>query len=107
MTTTDPSTGPKKRPEPPTMTASSIISDTERWNCPGSMKLTSAARYTPPMPAHAAPIAKASNVYAVMLTPVLSARIGLSRSAAKARPQGERSSHHSTSARMITDANAK
>ena len=24
--------------------ASSIISETERWNCPGSMKLTSAAR---------------------------------------------------------------
>ena len=29
-----------------------------------------------------------------MLTPRLSARIGLSRSAAKARPHGERSSHH-------------
>ena len=31
-----------------------------------------------------------------MLTPRLSARIGLSRSAAKARPHGERSSHHSS-----------
>ena len=36
--------GPKKRPEPPTITASSIISDTEKWNGPGSMNLTSAAR---------------------------------------------------------------
>src|SRR5262249_4850367 len=72
MTTMVPSTGPKNRPEPPTITASSIISETERWNCPGSMKFTSAARYTPPMPAQAAPIANASSVYAVMLTPVLS-----------------------------------
>ena len=32
----------------------------------------------------------------VMLTPRLSARIGLSRSAVKALPQGERSSHHSS-----------
>src|SRR5215472_1527967 len=62
ITTTVPSTGPKKRPEPPTITASSIISETERWNCPGSMKFTSAARYTPPMPAQAAPIANASSV---------------------------------------------
>ena len=55
------------------------------------------------MPAHAAPIAKASNVYAVMFTPVLSARIGLSRKAAKARPHGERRIHHSTPASRITD----
>src|SRR5262249_22619910 len=43
-TTTVPSTGPKKRPEPPTMTASSIVSDAEKWNGPGSTNWTSAAR---------------------------------------------------------------
>src|SRR5690348_16598524 len=43
-TMTEPRTGPKNLPEPPTITASSIISETDRWNCPGSMKLTSAAR---------------------------------------------------------------
>ena len=44
------------------MTASSIMSDAEKWNGAGSMNCTSAAKYTPPMPAHAAPIAKASSV---------------------------------------------
>src|SRR5262249_21662080 len=43
-TTTVPSTGPKKRPEPPTMIASSIVSDAEKWNGPGSTNCTSAAR---------------------------------------------------------------
>ena len=38
-----------------------------------------------------------------MLTPRLSARIGLSRSAANARPHGERSSHHSSAASTIVD----
>ena len=30
-----PTTGPKKRPDPPTITASSIISDAEKWNGAG------------------------------------------------------------------------
>ena len=38
-----PTTGPKKRPEPPTITASSIMSDVEKWNGPGSMNSTSDA----------------------------------------------------------------
>ena len=38
-----PMTGPKNLPEPPTMTASSIISDVEKWNGPGSMNSTSDA----------------------------------------------------------------
>ena len=38
-----PSTGPKKRPEPPTITASSIMSDVEKWNGAGSMNSTSDA----------------------------------------------------------------
>ena len=38
-----PTTGPMKRPEPPTMTASSIMSDVEKWNGPGSMNSTSEA----------------------------------------------------------------
>ena len=58
------------------------------------------------MPAHAAPIANASSVYAVMLTPRLSARIGLSRSAANARPHGERNSHHSSAASTISETNS-
>src|SRR6185437_16701626 len=87
--TTVPRMGPKNRPEPPTITASSIISEAEKWNGAGSTYWTSAAKNTPAMPAQAAPIANASSVYAVMLTPRLSARIGLSRSAANARPHGE------------------
>src|SRR5207237_546524 len=43
MMMTVPITGPKKRPEPPTMTASSIVSDVEKWNGPGSMNSTSDA----------------------------------------------------------------
>ena len=44
-----------------------------------------------------------------MLTPRLSARIGLSRSAANARPHGERSSHHSSaiSTTVTTSVNQK
>jgi hypothetical protein len=38
-----PSTGPKNRPEPPTITASSIINDVEKWKGPGSMNSTSDA----------------------------------------------------------------
>src|SRR5207249_4127505 len=38
-----PTTGPKKRPEPPTMTASNIVNDVEKWNGPGSMNSTSIA----------------------------------------------------------------
>jgi len=60
--TTVPSTGPKKRPEPPTITASSIISEAEKWNGAGSTNCTSAAKKTPAIPAQAAPIAKASSV---------------------------------------------
>ena len=41
---TVPSTGPKNCPEPPTMTASSIISDVEKWNGAGSMNSTSDAK---------------------------------------------------------------
>src|SRR4030095_9034502 len=36
-----PITGPKNRPEPPTITASSIMSDVEKWNGAGSMNSTS------------------------------------------------------------------
>ena len=104
ITIAAPSSGPKKRPEPPTITMRSIMSEEVRLNGAGSMNCTSAAKYAPAMPAKAAPIAKASSVYAMMLTPRLSARIGLSRSAAKARPQGERMSHTSTRARTTVDA---
>src|SRR3954471_9311523 len=103
MTIAAPSIGPKKRPEPPTITISSIISEAVRLKGAGSMNCTSAAKYAPATPANAAPMAKARSVYAMMLTPRLSARIGLSRSAAKARPQGERISQASTSASTMVD----
>ena len=38
-----PTTGPKKRPEPPTITASSIKREVEKWKGPGSINSTSDA----------------------------------------------------------------
>src|SRR5207244_4722671 len=42
-----PATGPKNRPDPPRITASSIISDVAIWNCDGSTNSTRDARCTP------------------------------------------------------------
>src|SRR5207248_2187960 len=47
ITIAAPSSGPKKRPEPPTITISSIISDALRLNGAGSMNCTSAAKQAP------------------------------------------------------------
>src|SRR5205823_7419278 len=53
MTMAAPSIGPKKRPEPPTITMRSIMSEEVRLNGAGSMNCTSAAKYAPAMPAKA------------------------------------------------------
>ena len=61
-TMTAPIAGPKKRPDPPTMTMSSIDNEIVTLNDAGSMKPTSGANRAPAIPAKAAPIAKAISV---------------------------------------------
>ena len=90
--------GPKKVPDPPTITISRMRNDRISVNEPGSMNCTSGAWSAPASPPRAEPMAKARSVVLVVSRPSEFARIGFSRRALNARPQGERSSHASAPA---------